>query len=152
MHVNSQSLIPVQTLSNLVQFLPWQLPPETYFHTMRPVGQNQVQLKPIFRSSPCGGTSWTSRQLQCFAVFIRMQHRRRSLWSTADLFFLFSFLYSCYWDYTSADFNGLGPVAPISVNCTVSWLTDFTLLLLADVARTTVNWDWCNRPLTNNLT
>jgi len=29
----------------------------------------------------------------------------------------------------------LGPVAPISVNCTVSWLTHFTLLLLADVAR-----------------
>jgi len=28
----------------------------------------------------------------------------------------------------------LGPVAPISVNCTVRWLTDFTLLLLADVA------------------
>jgi len=32
----------------------------------------------------------------------------------------------------------LGPVAPSSVNCTVSWLTHFTqitLLLLADVAR-----------------
>jgi len=29
----------------------------------------------------------------------------------------------------------LGPVAPSSVNCTVSWLTHFTLLLLADAAR-----------------
>jgi len=29
----------------------------------------------------------------------------------------------------------LGPVAPSSVNCTVSWLTDFTLLPLADDAR-----------------
>jgi len=28
-----------------------------------------------------------------------------------------------------------GPVSPGSVNCTVSWLTHFTLLLLADVAR-----------------
>ena len=29
----------------------------------------------------------------------------------------------------------LGPVAPSSVNCTVSWLTDFMLLPLADDAR-----------------
>jgi len=35
----------------------------------------------------------------------------------------------------SCGLNSLGPVAPISVNCTVSWLTHFTLLLLADVAR-----------------
>jgi len=29
----------------------------------------------------------------------------------------------------------LGPVSPTQVNCTVSWLTDFRLLLLADDAR-----------------
>ena len=39
------------------------------------------------RSSPGGGTSWTSRQLglQCLVEFIRMRHRGRSLLSTIDL-------------------------------------------------------------------
>jgi len=37
-----------------------------------------------------------------------------------------------------------GPVAPISVNCTVSSLTHFTLLLLADLARELLlSWRWC---------
>ena len=40
------------------------------------------------RSSPGGGTSWTSGQLQCLVEFIRMWHREQSLLSrpTIDLF------------------------------------------------------------------
>jgi len=43
------------------------------------------------------------------------------------------------------DVKHSGPVAPSSVNCTVSWLTDFTLLLLADVARELYLNGWRNR-------
>jgi len=42
--------------------------------------------------------------------------------------------FSCILETPDGRSHYLGPVAPISVNCTVSWLTDFTLLLLADVA------------------
>jgi len=38
----------------------------------------------------------------------------------------------------------LGPVAPISVNYTIRWLTHFMLLLLADMARELLlSWRWC---------
>ena len=52
--------------------------------------------------------------------FIRMHHRWQSLLST-----IYNNVLRC----------PLGPVAPSWVNCTVSWLTDFTLLPLADDAR-----------------
>ena len=42
------------------------------------------------RSSPGGGTSWTSRQLQCLVEFMRLTiwHRWQSLISTIDLLLL----------------------------------------------------------------
>jgi len=40
----------------------------------------RIQHNVMFRSSPGGGTSWTSiRQLQCSIEFIRMRHGGRSL-------------------------------------------------------------------------
>jgi len=55
----------------------------------------------------------------------------------------FAGLWRCMIVYGTVQFRSrfdLGPVAPSSDNCTVSWLTHFTLLLLADVARDLNSW------------